>query len=729
MGALPASDPPVGSESSGDDQRWGVAIDDLGSSFGYSDSAVAGLDDGSAIVSGNQLLSRFASDGQLTWARRLKVPTGYQAESLLPIDSTTLAIGASNGNNGALMAWVNPGTGDSVAATEYRVTGANTNFVCALEDAIAFEEAGETAYLFVGRAYLPSEGQFRYDVCAVRLDSAGNVVWAKNYYDPGSDQFTDDLTQYVHAVARTPDGGFALVGSNDWGPDASDDALPYSLYNNNAWLLKLDNDGEVAWSKVIVTTDYRSESLYDVSFGEGGDWYVVGGSSGTVLDAGGLFVAKVAADGSTADAHVFYQDEAWEQEDQGGDFEPWVDTEGGQSPYDSAFGILPAREGFVITGRAGLSSGITDGAAMWALKIGPALDVEWFRTWDGDDDDALNEIAAAGEDGFYASGYSDSTIPVGSGGTHSLLLFKLGYEGAVDLLPGTGMVARYIEPLDAGFPVSSYNEEDFDSVNFSDAPITVGDAIVSTVDVSGFVGATQSVCVQMLTEAGVPTLSDGCSDDDDGDAVLAATDNCDFEFNADQEDADHDGLGDACDGVDDNDDDGDGIANAVDGCPTSAEDLDGFEDTDGCPEPGPYVDPCSMAPTITGTNAGERIDGTTGSDVIFALGGNDRIFGHGGGDFICAGSGADLVVTLGGRDVVNGNAGADIVRTNAGLDAVHGGLGNDTIRGGAGGDFLFGDQNDDHLFGQGGPDRLNGGTGTDTCTGGPGLDLIAACSP
>src|SRR5439155_20719527 len=36
------------------------------------------------------------------------------------------------------------------------------------------------------------------------------------------------------------------------------------------------------------------------------------------------------------------------------------------------------------------------------------------------------------------------------------------------------------------------------------------------------------------------------------------------------------------------DPDGDGFPNSVDACDYSAEDFDGFEDTDGCPEPGPF---------------------------------------------------------------------------------------------------------------------------------------------
>jgi hypothetical protein len=55
-------------------------------------------------------------------------------------------------------------------------------------------------------------------------------------------------------------------------------------------------------------------------------------------------------------------------------------------------------------------------------------------------------------------------------------------------------------------------------------------------------------------------------EDGDGDGIQDPADNCPATANADQADADHDGLGDACD----DDTDGDGVANTTDNCPTIA---------------------------------------------------------------------------------------------------------------------------------------------------------------
>jgi hypothetical protein len=94
-------------------------------------------------------------------------------------------------------------------------------------------------------------------------------------------------------------------------------------------------------------------------------------------------------------------------------------------------------------------------------------------------------------------------------------------------------------------------------------------------------------------------------EDDDNDGVLDVNDNCTLIANADQADADGDGIGDVCD----SDDDNDGILDLDDNCPTIAnpgqEDADGDgigdlcdedEDNDGVPND---IDNCPGTPQGT----------------------------------------------------------------------------------------------------------------------------------
>jgi hypothetical protein len=74
--------------------------------------------------------------------------------------------------------------------------------------------------------------------------------------------------------------------------------------------------------------------------------------------------------------------------------------------------------------------------------------------------------------------------------------------------------------------------------------------------------------------------------DRDGDGIPDVVDNCPTVSNRNQRDADRDGLGDACDSVDDRDDDRDGVGNAVDNCPRTRnpdqKDADGDGAGDAC---------------------------------------------------------------------------------------------------------------------------------------------------
>lgn len=103
---------------------------------------------------------------------------------------------------------------------------------------------------------------------------------------------------------------------------------------------------------------------------------------------------------------------------------------------------------------------------------------------------------------------------------------------------------------------------------------------------------------QAVRMSRILAVCNNCSlPDGDGDGISNGMDNCPNTFNPNQADADGDGLGDACDPLNDNDYDDDGVYNDLDNCPDTPNpdqaDLDGDGIGDVCDD-NPTVNFASM---------------------------------------------------------------------------------------------------------------------------------------
>src|SRR3954471_12391510 len=148
--------------------------------------------------------------------------------------------------------------------------------------------------------------------------------------------------------------------------------------------------------------------------------------------------------------------------------------------------------------------------------------------------------------------------------------------------------------------------------------------------------------------------------DRDADGVPDSTDNCPNVANANQADADHDGLGTACDPV----------------------------------EP-PALLPGRCANVKRGTGADDVLVGTGAGDNLVGLGGADSLFGAGGPDCLAGGRGNDWLSGGSGNDTINTGSGSNVVRAGAGNDTVDARNGRrDSIDCGGGRDVVYVDGKD-----------------------------------
>ncbi|HYP39114.1 MAG TPA: thrombospondin type 3 repeat-containing protein [Chloroflexia bacterium] len=122
-------------------------------------------------------------------------------------------------------------------------------------------------------------------------------------------------------------------------------------------------------------------------------------------------------------------------------------------------------------------------------------------------------------------------------------------------------------------------------------------------------------------------IGNACDSDDDNDGVADGSDNCPLNANSDQADTDNDGLGDACD----SDDDNDGVADGLDNCPLTANpgqaDLDGDGVGDVCDsdDDGDGVaDTTDNCPVVPNSNQADT-DGDGLGDVCDSDDDNDGV--------------------------------------------------------------------------------------------------------
>ena len=150
------------------------------------------------------------------------------------------------------------------------------------------------------------------------------------------------------------------------------------------------------------------------------------------------------------------------------------------------------------------------------------------------------------------------------------------------------------------------------------AALVITPAALATTTATGSIPSSISGPRVLLSPAGVPGV------DTDGDLVLDPFDNCPTTANADQQDTDGDGIGDACEPPSPPDGDGDGIPDATDNCPAVAN--AGQQDADG----DGLGDACDGTPT--GDTDNDGVDNATDNCPAVANAGQQDADGDGLGD-------------------------------------------------------------------------------------------------
>jgi hypothetical protein len=252
---------------------------------GYTNSVGAGGDD--------VYLIRTDGEGSVLWARTYGGPDDERAWAFHETPTGGYVIAAQTNSYGAgdwdLFLIRIEADGDTVWTRTLGGPG--------IDRAFATEPTSDGGSVFAGITSNGASGPL--DATLIRVDSAGDVVWAHSYGGEGSD--------IGHGVAAAPDGGFLLVGYTDsFGAGASD-----------IYLVRTDGDGAVIWTRTL--GDAGDDRAMMAAPMTGGGYALAGYASGgdqywsarlTAVSDGGAVLWDEAFGSSGTDRGVMVQETA-----------------------------------------------------------------------------------------------------------------------------------------------------------------------------------------------------------------------------------------------------------------------------------------------------------------------------------------------------------------------------------------------------------------------------------
>jgi PKD repeat protein len=248
--------------------------------------------------------------------------------------------------------------------------------------------AGESISGISGNKTQPTQGNT--DWWIVRIDSAGNKLWDKDFGGPDYD--------YLNSMIATSDGGYLLGGISL--SSAGGDKTQNTWGGWDFWIIKIDSAGNKLWDKDYGGTDH--DYLNDISQTSDGGFLI-----------GGYSLSDISGDKTQSRWGLY---DFWIiKTDSVGNLE-WEKDYGG---YDNDYlnSVLPVSGGYIL---AGISSSGTGGNKtqpswggldFWILKIDFNGNLVYDRDYGGtDDEDFFGNISSFPNGDLLLAGISYSPI-------------------------------------------------------------------------------------------------------------------------------------------------------------------------------------------------------------------------------------------------------------------------------------------------------------------------------
>jgi len=318
-------------------------------------------------------------------------------------------------------------------------------------------ETSDGGYIVAG--YTTSFGASWDDFLVIKLNSSGNIQWAKTFGGTNSD--------WAYSICETSDGGYIVAGSTS----------SFGAGNFDFLVIKLNSYGNIEWAKTFGGTNY--DFAYSIcKTSDSG--YIVAGSTGS-FEAGNFdfLVIKLNSYGNIE----------------------WAKTFSG-TDWDEAFSICETSDGgYIVTGWI-TSFGAGDYDFL-VIKLNSCGNIEWAKTFDGPDSDGASSICQISDGGYIVAGYTWSF----GAGNRDFLILKTEPDGSMTSgCPWYSANPTFTSPtLSTTSPNLTVTSPSISSSNVSltiTSPNLLIDTICSSVEVEEFTTMSPSIYFEVI-----PSLS------------------------------------------------------------------------------------------------------------------------------------------------------------------------------------------------------------------------------
>ncbi|MFH1320321.1 MAG: GEVED domain-containing protein [Bacteroidota bacterium] len=129
------------------------------------------------------------------------------------------------------------------------------------------QQTNDGGYIAAGTTKSFGFAQTLSDIYVIKTDSLGDTLWTRTYGETGND--------YVNSISQTVDNGFIIAGNTE--------SFGVGANKNDFYLIKIDANGVVEWSKTFTNSEWSNDKCYSVIQTADSGYALVGKSSGSYV--------------------------------------------------------------------------------------------------------------------------------------------------------------------------------------------------------------------------------------------------------------------------------------------------------------------------------------------------------------------------------------------------------------------------------------------------------------